>query len=60
MNFVSAKEHYDLLIQEENDPVNDPPILQKHMDKWDGNYSRSSFKENIYQDIISTIFTIYE
>jgi ubiquinone/menaquinone biosynthesis C-methylase UbiE len=36
MNFVSAKEHYDLLIQEENDPVNDSPILQKHMDKWDG------------------------
>lgn len=36
MNFVSTKEHYDLLIREDNDPVNDPPILQKYMDKWDG------------------------
>ena len=28
--------HYDLLILEGNDPVLDPPELQKHMDKWDG------------------------
>ena len=28
--------HYDLLIDEGNDPVNDPKSLQKYMDKWDG------------------------
>ena len=29
-------EHYDLLIDENNDPVNDPFELQEYMDKWDG------------------------
>jgi len=33
---VSVKEHYDLLIQEGNDPLNDPPVLQNYMNKWDG------------------------
>lgn len=33
---VSVKEHYDLLIQEENDPVRDPPVLQEYMNQWDG------------------------
>ena len=28
--------HYDLLIDEGNDPVHDPPELRAHMDKWDG------------------------
>ena len=28
--------HYDLLIDEDNDPVNDPKPLQDYMDKWDG------------------------
>ena len=28
--------HYDLLIDENNDPVNDPKPLQDYMDKWDG------------------------
>lgn len=28
--------HYDLLIDENNDPVNDPKPLQEYMDKWDG------------------------
>lgn len=36
MKIVSAKEHYDMLIQEENDPANDPPILRDYMNKWDG------------------------
>lgn len=36
MKYTPTKEHYDLLIQEDNDPVNDPPILQAYMDKWDG------------------------
>lgn len=36
MKKVSAQEHYDLLIQEGNDPVYDPPNLQAYMCKWDG------------------------
>lgn len=28
--------HYDLLIDEENDPFRDPPVLQEYMNKWDG------------------------
>lgn len=28
--------HYDLLIEEQNDPFRDPPILQEYMCKWDG------------------------
>lgn len=34
--FISAKEHYDLLIAEGNDPVLDPPELAAYMDGWDG------------------------
>lgn len=29
-------QHYDLLIEEGNDPVHDPRPLQDYMDKWDG------------------------
>ncbi len=28
--------HYDKLIDEDNDPVKDPEPLREHMDKWDG------------------------
>ena len=28
--------HYDMLIDENNDPFRDPPVLQAYMDKWDG------------------------
>jgi len=28
--------YYDLLIDENNDPVNDPAVLREYMDKWDG------------------------
>jgi len=28
--------HYDLLIEENNDPVTDPPELQNYMELWDG------------------------
>ena len=33
---MDIKTHYDLLIEENNDPFRDPPILQKHMESWDG------------------------
>ncbi len=29
-------QHYDLLIDENNDPVHDPKPLKQYMDKWDG------------------------
>lgn len=29
-------DHYDMLIDENNDPVNDSKALQEHMNKWDG------------------------
>ena len=32
----SVTHHYDLLIDENNDPVHDPKTLQDYMDKWDG------------------------
>ena len=28
--------HYDLLIDEDNDPFRDPPMLQEYMAQWDG------------------------
>ena len=28
--------HYDLLIEEDNDPFRDPPVLQEYMSQWDG------------------------
>lgn len=33
---ISVIEHYDLLIDDNNDPVHDPKPLQDYMDKWDG------------------------
>lgn len=36
--FVSISEHYDMLIDENNDPVYDPKPLKEYMDKSDGQY----------------------
>ncbi len=33
---MDVPRHYDLLIDENNDPFNDPPVLQAYMDRWDG------------------------
>lgn len=33
---MNTVEHYDKLIDDNNDPVRDPDILKEHMDKWDG------------------------
>lgn len=33
---MDIMKHYDLLIEENNDPVLDPPSLQEYMNKWDG------------------------
>lgn len=32
----AVSKHYDLLIEENNDPVRDPEPLREYMDKWDG------------------------
>lgn len=32
----SCRDHYDALIDEDNDPVHDPAPLRDYMDKWDG------------------------
>lgn len=37
--YISSKnviKHYDLLIDEDNDPIHDPKPLRDYMDKWDG------------------------
>lgn len=36
MNTISAKAHYDSLIQSGDDPVNDSEYMQKYMDRWIG------------------------
>ncbi len=36
MNKENVIIHYDTLIDQNNDPVLDPPIMQAYMDKWDG------------------------
>lgn len=33
---MNTVDHYDNLIDENNDPIRDPEILKQHMDKWDG------------------------
>ena len=35
-NLSSVSKHYDLLIDENNDPARDPEPLREYMDKWDG------------------------
>lgn len=35
-NIISVIQHYDLLIEENNDPFRDPPMLQEYMSQWDG------------------------
>ena len=36
MNENAVAKHYDVLINEGNDPVHDPEPLKAYMDKWDG------------------------
>ena len=33
---MNTARHYDLLIEEDNDPFRDSPLLQAYMDQWDG------------------------
>ena len=36
--------HYDMLIDENNDPFRDPPVLQAYMDQWDGSIFLEALK----------------
>lgn len=47
-------DHYDKLIDENNDPVFDPPLLQEYMDKWDG----KTFIEELQLDNNKSILEI--
>ena len=33
---MNVIQHYDILIDDDNDPFRDPPVLQDYMEKWDG------------------------
>lgn len=45
---------YDKLIEENNDPVNDPKPLQDYMDKWDGQV----FIDKMHLDSNKTVLEI--
>ena len=44
---MNVIEHYDKLIDENNDPVYDPASLQEYMNKWDGQVFVDSMKLDI-------------
>ena len=46
--------HYDLLVEENNDPVHDPKLLRDYMDKWDG----QAFIDSMELDNIKSVLEI--
>lgn len=44
--------HYDMLIDENNDPFRDPPVLQKYMDLWDGKPFLDSLELDKTKDVL--------
>ena len=44
--------HYDMLIDENNDPFRDPPGLQKYMDLWDGKPFLDSLELDKTKDVL--------
>ncbi len=51
---INVAKHYDLLIENDNDPVNDNIELQNYMDKWDGDI----FVENLKLDKSKAVLEI--
>lgn len=51
---MSVIEHYDKLIDENNDPVYDPKTLKEYMDKWDG----QTFIDSMRIDETKTVLEI--
>lgn len=56
--YIDVAEHYDKLIEENNDPFRDPVPLRKYMDKWDGqafmDLLRLSGKEQVLEIGVGT------
>ncbi len=50
--FVSISEHYDMLIDENNDPVYDPKPLKEFMDKSDGPYFMKCLNLTHMKDVL--------
>lgn len=48
----TVRVHYDLLIEEGNDPVTDPPELAAYMDGWDGHPFLAALKLDGRQDVL--------
>lgn len=46
--------HYDMLINESNDPFRDPPVLQDYMNQWDGQL----FIDSMELDYTKTVLEI--
>jgi len=51
-NLINVVEHYDLLIDENNDPFRDPPVLQEYMNQWDGQIFVDSMKLTISKSVL--------
>ena len=51
---TNVVEHYDRLIDENNDPVHDPEPLKEYMDKWDGQV----FIDKMHLDKSKNVFEI--
>ena len=51
---VDVITHYDLLVDEGNDPVCDPEPLKQYMDKWDG----QAFIDALQLDKTKSVFEI--
>lgn len=49
---LDVKKHYDLLIEEGNDPVEDSPLLKEYMNKWDGEQFIKSMELNSSKEVL--------
>lgn len=49
---TDVRQHYDLLIDEGNDPVHDPEPLQAYMDLWDGEAFLQALAIDVTQSVL--------
>ena len=49
---MDIKTHYDLLIEENNDPFRDPPVLRKYMESWDGQEFLALMELDLSKDVL--------
>lgn len=50
--FVNVNEHYDKLIDENNDPVYDPEHLKEYMNRWDGQVFIDAMKLDKHKTVL--------